>query len=357
MPLREDDRALLQLVCERGQSYADLGELLGISEEQVRQKARGALRELGGSDPDAEVGLTDYLLGQADPIGRADAVRHLQQDPDARELAEAIVAKLRLLAPAAELPKLPDAKGKRRKAATPSPAEDDSARGPALAAAGGTSSEPSGSHRQARLIAGVLAGGLLVVFAVLAIAGVFSGESESGAGGDALAAADQELTPVALSAQGGSGVAGTAEFGLTDDQLFIDLNLDGLDPSLGRSSVYVLWLMVSQQDGGYPVSIIAPDQNGGVEQRYTIPTEVAVAIATSARFVQVGESPAAGLQGNIDRAVEAASPLVDFRGKVLSRGRIPLTAGDTAPAIAGGNGGGGGQGGGNGGGNSGANQP
>ena len=36
---------------------------------------RGALTALGGVDPDRNVGITDYLLGQADPIGRADAVR------------------------------------------------------------------------------------------------------------------------------------------------------------------------------------------------------------------------------------------------------------------------------------------
>ncbi len=56
--------------------------LLGIDADEVRTRARGALTELGGADPDAQVGLTDYLLGQADPIGRADVARHLQSDPE-----------------------------------------------------------------------------------------------------------------------------------------------------------------------------------------------------------------------------------------------------------------------------------
>ena len=34
MALKQDERALLQLVCERGQSYGDLAELLGIGEGQ-----------------------------------------------------------------------------------------------------------------------------------------------------------------------------------------------------------------------------------------------------------------------------------------------------------------------------------
>src|ERR671916_1661587 len=104
MPLKADQRAMLQLLLERGQSYDDIASVLGVSSDEVRERARAALRELGGADPDAEVGLTDYLLGQADPIGRADAVRHLQADPDALALAEELEAKLRLLAPDADLP-------------------------------------------------------------------------------------------------------------------------------------------------------------------------------------------------------------------------------------------------------------
>ena len=102
MPLQGDQRALLQLLCERGQSYEDISGLLGIQESEVRDQARAALSELGGTDPDRDVALTDYLLGQADPIGRADAVRHLQGNPDALDLAQRIQAGLREIAPAGQ---------------------------------------------------------------------------------------------------------------------------------------------------------------------------------------------------------------------------------------------------------------
>ena len=98
---------MLQLLLERGQSYADLASLLGVDEAEVRARARAALTELAGADPDRHVGLTDYLLGQADPIGRADAVRHLKDDPADLELATEIAQKIRLIAPDAELPRLP----------------------------------------------------------------------------------------------------------------------------------------------------------------------------------------------------------------------------------------------------------
>src|SRR5919106_6798638 len=107
MPLSADQRAMLQLLLERGQSYEDIASVLGVGVDEVRVRARAALTELGGTDPDAEVGLTDYVLGQADPIGRADAVRELQANPESRRLAEGLVERLRELAPDARLPELP----------------------------------------------------------------------------------------------------------------------------------------------------------------------------------------------------------------------------------------------------------
>ncbi len=233
MALKQDDRALLQLVCERGQSYADLAGLLGISEDEVRAKARAALTELGGADPDAEVGLTDYLLGQADPIGRADAVRYLQDDAEARELATTISTKLQALAPSAALPSVPEPRGRRRKpaaAAASAPAAD----APAVAGPAQPASAPAAeravslSQHQTRLLVGIAAAGLILVFAILAIVGVFGGGSSdnSGTSADATAAeAQRNITPVKLSPVGNSGVAGRANFGLTNDQLVVDLKL------------------------------------------------------------------------------------------------------------------------------------
>ena len=100
MTLTSDQQATLQLLLERGQSYSDLAQLLGVDEDEVRERARGALAELGGADPDRNVGLTDYLLGEADPIGRADASRHLREDPDRpRARGELISERLRAISP------------------------------------------------------------------------------------------------------------------------------------------------------------------------------------------------------------------------------------------------------------------
>jgi hypothetical protein len=91
----DEQRAMLQLLLEGGQGYDDIGSLLGIAPDEVRSRARSALTDIGGADPDAQVGLSDYLLGQADPIGRADAVRYLQGDPEGNALAQRLVQNCR----------------------------------------------------------------------------------------------------------------------------------------------------------------------------------------------------------------------------------------------------------------------
>jgi transposase-like protein len=326
MALKQDQRALLQLVCERGQTYADLAELLGVSEQQVRERARATLAELGGADPDADVDLTDYLLGQADPIGRADAVRYLQQDAAAHDLAETILTKLAAIVPGARLPKLPAPRGGRRVAAAADPTE------------GQAKVEPAGprqpSSRRSTLIAGLAAAGVIAVFAVLAVFGAFSGDdSPQASDGAADDAGASVITPVELSPRGGSGVAGTADFGVGSDQLYIDLTLDGLDPTPDGKQVYVLWMMLNDRDG-YPVSIVIPSENGGVEQRYQIPP-AALAIAGAARSVQISASTQRELTNDIEQAVSGGAALVPFSGDALAQGKIPL-------ADRGGDGGGGG---------------
>ena len=185
---------MLQLLLERGQSYADLASLLGVDEAEVQARARAMLTELAGTDPDRNVGLTDYLLGQADPIGRADAVRHLKDDPADLELATEIVQKIRLIAPAAELPRLPGEERRprqRRARGTASsrlpvpdrlrrrrPANEAPESGPGAVAATPGGPRTALSRRQTQLIVGLGSGAVLVVMIVLGVAGAFSSGSD-----------------------------------------------------------------------------------------------------------------------------------------------------------------------------------
>jgi hypothetical protein len=200
VPVTDEQRAMLQLLLEGGQGYDDIGSLLGIAPDEVRSRARAALTEIGGADPDAQVGLSDYLLGQADPIGRADAVRQLQSDPDANALAQRLVQNLRLLAPRAELPEIPEARGGRRATppppppATPSaPPSQPRAAAPAAAAPGppkgpGFASRAagffsglgsvSGKRRTQLIVGGAAALALIIVGIALATSGGGDGGSD-----------------------------------------------------------------------------------------------------------------------------------------------------------------------------------
>jgi hypothetical protein len=193
----DEQRAMLQLLLEGGQGYEDIGSLLGIAPDEVRSRARTALTEIGGADPDAQVGLSDYLLGQADPIGRADAVRYLQGDPEANALAQRLVQNLRLLAPKASLPEIPEPRGGRRAVApapaptSPSPATTPAApapppatpaapKGPGFASRAAGFFSGLGSLSGKRRTQAIVGGAAALVIAVVAIVIATSG----GGGGD-----------------------------------------------------------------------------------------------------------------------------------------------------------------------------
>jgi hypothetical protein len=205
---------MLQLLLERGQSYADLAAVLGVDEAEVRARARSALTELADADPDHEVGLTDYLLGQADPIGRADAVRHLKDDPEDLALATELSQKLLLLAPQAELPRLPgeERRPRPRRAATAGgsrlriparlrrvPTEPGQSASEADGDGAARGSRPGISKRQTQLAVGVASGLVLIVVIVLAITGAFSG---GGDGADSAPANSDNATAASGGAQG-----------------------------------------------------------------------------------------------------------------------------------------------------------
>ncbi len=333
MSLSADQEAMLQLVLERGQSYDDLAGVLGVGVDEVRSRARAALTELAGEDPDAEVGITDYLLGQADPIGRADAVRQLQNDPGTNRLAAGLSERLRELAPDANLPDLPPPRERRQPPAPQQPPSERRARTAGLSSA------------QQRVMIIVGAAALLVVAVVLGVTGVFGGGSDSGSGSTSSTSASttasgdqQSLAQVPLQPQGGSDATGEATFGIAQQgqqpQPYVDVDLKQLSaPQAGTT--YVVWLLVSGSEG-YP---LAPIQVDGSEfsDRITIP-QFAIPLATRARFVDVSLSENRSLLSDLRTAVKKRKATLPYQGDSVLRGEIPAAARN--------NGGGGGKGGG-----------
>jgi hypothetical protein len=329
--ITQDQRATLQLLLERGQTYADLAALLGEDETAVRARARAALTELVGEDPDSNVGLTDYLLGQADPIGRADASRHLRDDPDDLRIATELAVRLRLMFPTAELPKLPGegrpAGGRLRRAA------------PSRGATAPSSGKSLGSRlgfggldqSQSRLIAICGGGAVLLIVIVLAITGAFSGGDDSSASSSSDTSAsttttadsgDNALQTVALKPVGGGDATGTATFGLaTGDQPYVDLSIKGLDPA-PNGQAYVVWLMLTDTKG-YPLSpLTGISQDGGYQNRFSIPSAVLPVIAR-VQFVDVSIAPVKTIRKLVRDAINNTELVIDEPGTTVLRGAIP----------------------------------
>ena len=340
MPLTSDQTAVLELLLA-GQTYADLEELLGVSQDEVRLRARSALAELGGADPDRNVGLSDYLLGQADPIGRADAVRHLRQDASDHALATRISERLAEIAPSAELPKLPPAPGGGSflgRGARVAEGEGPERRSPLAAIPQGRS----------RVYAALGAAAVVLLAVVLAVTGVFSGDDEGDADTGTTTSAEategsgntsgipdgDEITRVPLEPTGGGDAAGAAVVGLASgDQPYVDVAIKNLEQAPQRQA-YVIWFMFDE-DTGYPLSPIFPDQKGAFTDRFAIPAAVTGLIFNErlgAEAIEVALSDAEETLVEIQQAAQDETYQIERPGRTILQGKIPnlfAGAGDT----------------------------
>lgn len=333
MPISADQSAVLEMLLAGGQSFEDLDDLFGLDEGESHERARAALEELGGDDPDRNVGLTEYLLGQADPIGRADAVRHLRQDPADRELADSIRSELSALFPAADLPKLPQAPAGSRFGGRQAPAKKET---PRPAGEPLPPKEGGGfSSRQSRMIAAMAGGGLLLIVVVLAIAGVFSSDEDSSGGttaasgengGDPLdpstpIADGEEISRVPLTSPSGGKAGGAAVVGISNGtQPYLDLVLTDL-PDPPEDKAYLAWFMFDD-NSGYPMAAAIVPERGRYENRLAIPTAVAGPISQS-RSIEISLSNPEQILAAAEDALEAGRIEIERPGKTVLQGNVP----------------------------------
>ena len=138
--LPPDQRAVLQLVLQRGRSYDDIAAMLSIDRAAVRQRALDGFDALGPANsisaPQRAL-LTDYLLGQLPPRVADQVYDRLGGSPPDRAWARMIASELAGIATSA-LPEIPVGSTRR-------PAEPD----PEPAAVGADPSESSEYQRYA----------------------------------------------------------------------------------------------------------------------------------------------------------------------------------------------------------------
>ena len=344
---------MLQLLLEGGQSYDDIGSLLGIAPDEVRTRARSALGEIGGADPDAQVGLSDYLLGQADPIGRADAVRHLQNDPEANALAQRLVQNLKLLAPKAQLPEIPEPRGGRSAPApppppaapaqTPSIAEASAApptpKGPGFASrvAGFFSSIGGSSGKRRTQLLVVLTAALALVIVVIVVAS--SGGSSKGSdckGVDTAAAQQAGVPTIKLVAAGAAADAdcppsGQITLGATQQAansqnqaatFALQANAVHLPPT-ANGERYLLWLFKSDTQS-LPLGQETVDASGNLTGGVPLIAQQVLLLPAfdSIRISKVNSTEAQQLGQALQQQGKKATGVIQFVGEPVLEGSI-----------------------------------
>jgi hypothetical protein len=349
----DEQRAMLQLLLEGGQGYEDIGSLLGIAPDEVRSRARSALTEIGGADPDAQIGLSDYLLGQADPIGRADAVRQLQSDPETNALAQRLVQNLRLLAPRADLPEIPEPRGGRRAAPPPAPAAPPppsaaqapppppaSPKGPGFAsrAAGFFSGfgSLSGKRRTQAIVGGAAALALVIVVIVLATSGGGGGGNDCAPVNTSSAqqagiptmkltadgpAADADCPPSGQVTLGASQQSAQSTKNQTPT-FILQANAVHLPPT-GSGERYLLWLYKSGTQA-LPLGQETVDSSGNLTGGVPLVAQQVLLLPAfdSIRFSKVNTQQATQIQQSISAQGKKATGVTQFVGTPALQGNI-----------------------------------
>jgi hypothetical protein len=274
--LAPDQRAVVQLVLQRGRSYEQIADLLKISEDAVRARAHAGLAALapGAELPADKVApVSDFLLGQQNGKPRQATRRMLRSNAAAREWAETVRARLEDVG--GPLPDLPAAAAKPAPAVAedgPSAAED----GPSAAAEHAPSDEapsPSPAPRprplrearsrkrpvaatpdgaaaasSSRLGGAILIGGVVVaIVAVVLFLFVFGGDdgdddptSASATATPTASATPQAVGEIALKGVNGSKGRGVMTLYASQGQLAFTLEGTGV-PQNRRNEAYAVW--------------------------------------------------------------------------------------------------------------------
>jgi hypothetical protein len=263
--LAPDQRAVVQLVLQRGRSYEQIAELLKISEDAVRARAHAGLSALA---PDVELPadkvaqISDFLLGQQNGKPRQATRTLLKQNDAAREWAETVRESLADLGSVPDLPAAAAAKPvAAAAAAAPEPTPEASAgdkpaprprpqrEAPRKRPVAATEPEGVTAARSSRLGGAILIGGavLAIVIVVLALF-VFKGDDNKGSPSpktSAKATATPSATPqqvgqIQLKGTSGSKAQGLLTLYASQGQLAFTLQGANV-PKNKKNEAYAVW--------------------------------------------------------------------------------------------------------------------
>lgn len=266
--LSPDQRAVLSLLLRQRRRYAQIADMLAISEGAVHDRAHAALAVLAPAlarrlDAAEREQVGDYLLGQQDG-GKARATRALlERSPDARAWAQSLAGELAVLGPA-ELPEIPSG----------GPA--GSSRGPGAPPAGGAVSKRGG----ALLLAGLAAAACVALIIALSSGGkgaaspsarttTSTSTTSSAAAGQPRIESQLNLVPP----EPGSSALGVVEIVADKGRRAFYLAAEHLPPTHGF--FYAVWLYDSQSRAKALGRAPSVRSDGRLQTAELLPTDAA----------------------------------------------------------------------------------
>lgn len=272
--LTDDQKAMLRLLAQREEGYDDMAALMGISVEEVRERVKEALAEVG--EPPAPEEKPEVA---APPPPVEPAPPPVETEPPAPTPPTPV-----------EEPK-----------PTESPAVEEAERSaPAVPAA--EAKPAAGSKRSTQIpslkvpkdrgaLIGLGAGALVVIVLVIVlVVGGDGGGSDSNSsttsGEASLAenasapAENKNLTQATLSADDGSDARGQAIFGRFKKKVLLQVTGEGLEPSADGES-YAVWLSHTGK-AMVPVGTAKVEDSGQLAARFEVPAAVLVLVARAA---------------------------------------------------------------------------
>ena len=311
--LPAEQRAIIELVVQRGRSYDDLADVLGIASPRVRELAREALTELAPVsarrvDDDRRGQIADYVLDQQSSAERTATQTHLSRSEPGRAWTSSLVDSLAGMYPG-EPPEIPEAEPeppRRRERERPRerererprerdrsrergvPREPLRARRPVRQPArrperrreplrGGAvlSPEAQAAVRRRRLIGGGI-GALAIAVVVLGIVLLTGGDDKKKSSASARTASTQTrilgellLRPVGGANGNQQGIAIVAQRNGERD-LIVQAKLTPVK----QGQAYEVWLYNSKTDA-VPVGAQVTDQNGNYQGAGKLPADLA----------------------------------------------------------------------------------
>jgi anti-sigma-K factor RskA/sigma-70-like protein len=289
--LPAEQRAILELVVGRGQTYDELSGMLGMPTARVRELAREALGDLAPAtaarvDSDWRGQIADYVLGQQSGPESTATKGHFKRSEPARAWAYSLLDSLGHLYPNGAMPEIPEADGagpERAPVASPAPRAEPApaarspqpaVRSPQAARTGALSPAAQSVVRRRRIIGGILAAAVLVVV-ILLITNVIGGgggkkNAASTTGTSTTGGAptkflrDGVLKPV--NGAKGTGIAVVLQQG---SQVQLVVQATKLQPTT-RQTAYEVWLYNSTSDTA-PLGAQFTDQQGNLQGRGAVP--------------------------------------------------------------------------------------